>query len=192
MTAAGGADGRAILHLNAGASWRDVEVAELRAGASVGAVAAGDLDGDGRTDLVIGYLDPEGGVWRAGIDLLVARGAGFERRELLREEGRNHVRALAVGDLDGDRHHEVVAVRGDGAVQVMAAGGSGPGVLVPPPDWRRGCSGYGLRLADLDGDGRPEIVASFAGEASAFDLEGGCRSGGGIQAWTLATGQPSQ
>jgi len=187
VTSAGGADGRSILHLNDGAGWRGVEVAELPPRASVGAVAAGDVDGDGRTDLAIGYLDPEGGVWHAAVDLLLGRPAGFERRELLREEGRTHVRAVVLADLDGDRRVEVIALRGDGALLVIPVGTPRPATVVAAPDWRRGCSGYGLRVGDLDHDGHPEIVASFAGETSVWDLDGGCTSGGGIQVWAVET-----
>lgn len=185
VTSAGGADGRAILHLNRGSSWLDVEIAELLPKASVTAVAAGDVDADGDTDLVIGYLDSEGGAWHSGIDLMVSGGAGFDRHELIREPGRNHVRALAVAELDGDRRLEVVALRGDGLLQVFAGGSPGPTAVAPVPEWRKGCSGYGLRLGDLDRDGRLEIVATFAGESSAYDIDGGCRSGGGIQAWAV-------
>jgi hypothetical protein len=188
VTPAGGADGKSILHLNDGSGWRDVALAELRGSGSVGAVATGDVDGDGRNDIVVGYLDVEGGAWNAGIDVFLAGDAGWLRRELLREEGKSQVRAVALGDLDGDRRAEVVALRGNGAMHVVSWEGTRPPLLVPAPEWRRGCSGYGLRLADLDRDGHPEIVASFAGEASAFDLEGGCASGGGIQAWAIAVG----
>jgi hypothetical protein len=37
-------------------------------------------------------------------------------------------------------------------------------------------------LADVDGDGKDEIVESFADEPSGGS-EGGCPSGGGITAW---------
>jgi hypothetical protein len=41
------------------------------------------------------------------------------------------------------------------------------------------CRGAHVELADLDGDGRDEIVASFA------DEDQGCPSGGAITAWKL-------
>jgi hypothetical protein len=43
-----------------------------------------------------------------------------------------------------------------------------------------------VRLADLDGDGKAEIVADFAGESSPMNDPDRCPSGGGIQAWHLA------
>lgn len=188
VTATGGTSGKAILHLNTGLGWRNVEVSELRARALVGAVAVGDLDGDRRADVLVGYQDPEGGVWHAGVDALLGRDGGFERRELLREDGKNPVKALALADLDGDRRLEVLVLRGDGTLAILAASGTQV-TRLPAPEWRRGCAGYEIQLGDLDGDGRPEIVASFAGEASAFDLEAGCPSGGGLEAWAVELGK---
>ena len=52
-----------------------------------------------------------------------------------------------------------------------------------PPDL---CRGYGLELVDLDGDGRDEIVAGFAGETEAmleFLGQTKCESGGALRVW---------
>ena len=186
LTPSGGASRRALLRLNRPPTWEDREVAELRADAAVGAVAAADCDADGASDLLLGYLVTDHGTWFAGIDLLLARDGRYEVRTLLHEHGRNPVRALAVGDLDGDRAADVVALRGDGTVQIFASASRDRASALAPPAWRRGCSGYGLRLGDLDGDRRPEVLASFAGEPSPYELgEPTCVDGGGIEAWAV-------
>ncbi len=46
------------------------------------------------------------------------------------------------------------------------------------------CRGYGLKLADIDRDGRAEIVASYAGEGNALFDPTRCTSQGGVAAWT--------
>jgi hypothetical protein len=42
-----------------------------------------------------------------------------------------------------------------------------------------------LQLRDLDGDGRDEIVAAFAGEPNPFMLRRDCVGGGSIEAWKV-------
>jgi hypothetical protein len=48
-----------------------------------------------------------------------------------------------------------------------------------------GCAGHHVRISDLDGDGRGEIVASF-GEDPGVDPA--CGAGGSLRAWLLAAG----
>ena len=55
------------------------------------------------------------------------------------------------------------------------------------------CAGYHAELVDLDGDGRDEIVAGFAGEPGSeqFAFQGGlsCTTRGALRAWKLAPAQ---
>jgi hypothetical protein len=165
--------------------WDDVEL-DVRPGSYVGAVAAGDFDRDGRSDLAVGYLAFELGVWRQGIDIFYSRPGGkWERRTLIAREIKDSVTALGVGDLDGDGRLDLLALTSAGEVLVFLGDGKGfftrelPGIA----PYAGGCWGYHVQLADLDGDGKDEIVASFAGESSAMNAPDSCRSGGGIAAW---------
>jgi VCBS repeat protein len=169
--------------------WDPMELAEVRPGSYINAVHGADFDGDGRTDLAVSYLSYELGVWRTGIDLFYSRpGDRWERRALAVEEGRAGVFGLGSGDLDGDGHRDLVALTGDGRTWIFLGDGKGSftrektGVPVFPG----GCRGYRVRLKDLDGDGRDEIVAAFAGEGSPLAGDASCPSGGGLTAWHLA------
>jgi len=93
------------------------------------------------------------------------------------------------GDWDGDGKTDLVALTGNGDTWVFLGDGKGfftreTATGIPP--FAGACKGYHVRLADLDGDGKAEIVADFAGEASPMNDPDRCPSGGGIQAWHMA------
>ena len=169
-----------------GGEWTVAELPGLRPAILTGGVHVVDLDGDRRNDLAIGYMANELGIWRTGVDLFYARAKGeWERRTLFAEEGRRGIFALDGGDLDGDGLTDLAALTGDGEVWVFLGRPGGAFVRetsseLPP---RTGCRGYDVKLSDLDGDGRDELVAAFAGESSALFAPDKCAHNGSLQAW---------
>jgi hypothetical protein len=145
----------------------------------VHSTALHDFGADGRDEILIGYSSatrPR----RAVIELLSFPAGAAPPRELWSDEGNGRISALAAGDLNGDHSVDVVAGLSDG--RLLTFRGDGRGFVtrdadIPVPEWRRGCTTYALRVADLDGDGRGEIIAGYAGESN------GCSSGGGIEVW---------
>ncbi len=186
-----GVQGRKDL-INLGKSdggWETVTLDQVRPASYINAVYAADFDHDGRADLAVAYTSFELGVWRTGIDLFYSRpGDKWERRALAAEESQAGVFTIASGDLDGDGNLDLVALTGNGKTWIFLGDGKGAFTrektgVSPFPG---GCRGYHVRLKDLDGDGKDEIVSSFAGEGSPLATEEGCPSGGGLTVWHLA------
>lgn len=181
-----------VLRVGVGGGRFDIAaIDEVRPRGLVTAVAAADLDGDENQDLVLGYMSHEYGTWRTGIDVLYgASDLTWKRRALFSEESRRGVSALASGDLDGDGKPDLAALTGRGETWILLADGDGwfahESESLTPAEL--GCQGFGLRLVDLDGDGRDEVVASFAGEVTGMPgIPGlshpGCAGEGSLRAW---------
>jgi FG-GAP-like repeat/FG-GAP repeat len=167
-------------------AWNSMDLADVRPG-YIRSVTAADFNGDGLDDLAVGYISYQLEAWRSGIDIFYAHADGsWTRRPLASVEDRTEVSALDHGDLDGDGKLDLVALTGTGETWIFLGDGKGfftreaaPGIAAVDG----GCRGYHVQLADLDGDGKDEIVAGFAGEASAMFAPDRCLSGGALQAW---------
>jgi hypothetical protein len=180
-----GAD--ALVHLGQGEGrLGPTQVDALPPRAYVWAVAAADLDRDGRADLILGSTGNAAQGWQSSVDVIYARPDGaWQRKPVASEPGRAGVFAVAAGDLDADGALDVVALTGDGEVWVFLGDGRGFLVHEESPELANaggGCRGYHVELRDLDGKPGDELVAAFAGEAEGD----ACTSGGAIRAWRIA------
>ncbi len=143
-------------------------------------VATADLDGDGRPDLVVLMVDaPAGqnaGYYKVGHALGDSGGVTGGWSALMPVPDwfshTNEGADIAVADLDGDGRPELIVLMVDAPVGQNAGyykvgwrldatgavtGGWSPWHAIP--DWYGWDNqGAGLAVADLDGDGRPEIV----------------------------------
>ncbi len=169
------------------------QLAPLRTRSALTSVAAADLDGDGFEELLLAYINRELDVWRTGIDLYKRAPDGeWHRRAVTSEESRAGFWGMTVGEIDNDGAPDLVAVTGEGQTWVFLGDRQGSFVREVSPELPRrvkGCEGSEVRLVDLDGDGRDEVLASFAGEPSGpAGLPGvisfpGCPGQGRIYAW---------
>jgi len=125
-------------------------------------VRIGDVDGDGKNEYVVTTADLYDGVvqvYDGSTHTLKCQSAGYNG---------NYFSALAIGDVDNDGKVEIVAGQGrehTGAAGVYLVVFDGATLQ---EKWRSTDLGvywgsvYDIKLADLDGDGHQEIIATVA------------------------------
>jgi hypothetical protein len=125
-------------------------------GAHPVSVAIGDLNGDGKRDLVSANPDAN----TVSVLLSASRsGVGFRRKRDYRTS--EYPVAVAIGDVNGDAEPDLaVANRGDGSVSVLLNIGGGTFARRRDTDLGRGATS--VSIGDLNGDGRPDLASADA------------------------------
>lgn len=159
------------------------------AGSAVSASLLHDLDRDDRDEAIVALRARDGSGFCNGLVRIDLEREGESARTLWSAPGLDGIVALAAGDIDGDRRDDLAALHRDGALRFFRGTRRGlvPDLRLDVPAEFRGCQGSNLRLADLDGDERPELIASYAGDDAGAEGEA-CPSRGGFQTWRLDRG----
>jgi hypothetical protein len=123
-------------------------------------VAVADLNGDGIPDIVTGYSGVSG-----KICVLLGNGDGtFEPPTSFRVGPLPATIFVAVGDFRGNGILDVAVADGPasnsllGYVQVLL--GNGDGTFQAPVTYALGSRSYAIAVADLSGDGTPDLIAT--------------------------------
>ncbi len=156
---------------------------DLLIGNSIYYIVTPDLDGDGKPDLA--FADDDG--------LTIAKnnstGSTISFTSYEHFSAGEWAHSIAAADLDGDGKQDLVVT-----LNVSQANINGiisifrnttiPGApfsassLAPKVDYLTGgTEGYGVKMADLDGDGKPDIIASNTGSANIAVFKNTCTPG---------------
>jgi hypothetical protein len=150
-----------------------------------GAIAQGDVDGDGRPDLVVaGHF--------AMVQTLINDGHGGFRERVA--QTRDGYAGVQLADLDRDGRPELLLL-GHATAGLEVYRGDGAGNWAPtrflPEKRPRSLIGRSLALADLNGDGHLDVVVAFQ-QAGIHIFHGdghGGLTGGPVSAFTSTSGE---
>ena len=142
------------------APWHAFVTGRLPQGFLPNSLAAGDLDGDGDQDVLVGQSFFGG----PGVSVLKNRGDGTYLPPVYYALAQNRsVGEVALADFDGDGDRDAFAtMRGandDGASLLVWRNG-GDGTLAPPVEFATGPAPVGILVADFTGDGKPDVATA--------------------------------
>lgn len=116
------------------------------------AVAAGDVNGDGKVDLVTANLSGD------SVSVLLGSGTGSFGAAQDYDAG-SQPRSVAMADFDGDGKIDLVSAN---AVGVTVLLGNGTGSFKGPVSVAAGSYPFGVAVGDFNGDGRRDVVSANA------------------------------
>jgi len=128
-------------------------------------VVIGDINGDGKPDLVIADASATG---NAIVLFQDPANPGQFLAPMKLPINANSAAAVAIGDLNGDGAPDIVAATSDangnnGAIYIFYQNAATRGTFLAPVTFPAGAQPQAVRIADVNGDGLPDIVVANVG-----------------------------
>jgi FG-GAP-like repeat/Abnormal spindle-like microcephaly-assoc'd, ASPM-SPD-2-Hydin len=145
-------------------------------GISPTSIAVGDVNGDGKPDVVVAqcsgfYL---GSVCDGEVGVLLGNGNGTLQAAVNYSSEGNTTNAVALADVNGDGHLDILVANGstangnsDGSVAVLLGNGNGTFPTAVTYD-SGGLGASGIAVADVNGDGVPDVVTTVGPTTAVF------------------------
>lgn len=152
------------------ASFADVQT--FAVGSSPWALAAVDLNGDGKPDVAVVNIDDNTASVLINTTTTGSNTAGFVDQQVIAVG--NVPQSIAAGDLNGDGKPDLVVVgQADETVSVMinaTVASSTTADFATTQIFSAATGSHSVAIADVNGDGAPDIVVADTGSASAAVL----------------------
>jgi hypothetical protein len=135
---------------------------EFAAGTQTNAVAIGDVDGDGKADMAVTHGSGLSLYRNTSVVGAITTGSFAARVDFI---AGSSPASVAMADFDGDGKVDVaIANQGSNNVSVLrntaVSGGLDAGSLAAKVDFATGTGAVSVATADLDGDGKPDLVVT--------------------------------
>ena len=157
------------------------------AGSNPQMMASGDVNGDGKIDVIVANGSNPGIV-----SVLLGNGDGTFQAKIDSTTG-IYPNAIAVADFNGDGKLDVATTSGGGTNMVSVLLGNGDGTFRAKLDTYDGFNGGWISVADLNGDGKLDLVITNSSSGSLSVLLG--KGDGTFQArtdyWAGSSPQPA-
>jgi hypothetical protein len=130
------------------------------------AVGSGDFNGDGKMDLAIAnYGDPTA-TDDGGVSVLLGNGDGTFQDQRNVVVGKNpcpalYLPCLIAADFNGDGRLDLAVLKANNTLVVLL--GNGDGTFQTHADYATGNGAVAMRLGDVNGDQRPDLIVLQAG-----------------------------
>jgi hypothetical protein len=134
----------------------------LTTGASPRSVAMGDVNNDGKLDLITANYDG------STVGVLLGSGNSTFQTQVTYASGTNPL-AVTLADVNSDGKLDIIAANSE-AASVSVLLGSGTGTFSTKTDFTTGTTPSGVTLGDVNGDGRLDLITANYGSANASVL----------------------